>query len=279
MKLLRIGPAGHEKPCILDQNGRARDLSDIIPDFTAETLPRLPELLRDLDPETLPGMDQRGERVGPPVRQPENIYCIGLNYSDHAKEAGMPIPEEPILFSKAASAYCGPNDPVRYSPEMSKLDWEVELGVFIGQPTFRVDEEDALNHVAGYCVVNDVSERAWQLEHGGQWMKGKSYPNFCPTGPWLVTPDDVSNPQDLALELRVNGTLKQSGTTARMIFDVAKIISYLSQFMQLEPGDLICTGTPPGVGMGRTPPEYLQPGDRVDLSVEGLGEQSQVVSG
>ncbi len=203
---------------------------------------------------------------------PRNIWGVGLNYSDHAAESGMDVPTEPILFTKASRTYCGPNDPLLYSKEMSKLDWEVELGVVIGHTALNVSRDQALDHVLGYCVVNDVSERAWQAERGGQWVKGKSFPNFCPTGPVLVTGDEVGDPGKL-----INGERLQNGTTEKMVFDVATIVSYMSEFIQLEPGDLICTGTPPGVGMGFKPPRYLSPGDRVRLSVQGLGEQEQVV--
>jgi len=225
----------------------------------------------------LPLFDTAGQRVAAPVSQPRNIWCVGLNYSDHAAESGMPVPEEPILFNKASGTYCGPNDPLLYSDKMSKLDWEVELGVVIGRAALNVSREAALDHVLGYCVVNDVSERAWQAERGGQWTKGKSFPNFCPTGPVLVTGDELGDPGELNLWTEVNGEKVQDGSTNKMIFDVATIISYMSEFTRLEAGDLICTGTPPGVGMGFKPPRYLKPGDRVRMGIAGLGIQEQTV--
>jgi 2-keto-4-pentenoate hydratase/2-oxohepta-3-ene-1,7-dioic acid hydratase in catechol pathway len=223
-------------------------------------------------------LDTAGLRIAPPVSQPRNIHCIGLNYSDHAAEAGLPVPEEPILFSKASGAYCGPDDDIPHSPKMTKLDWEVELGVVIGKPALNVCEADALDHVLGYTLVNDLSERAWQQERGGQWSKGKSFPNFCPTGPWLVTPDEIGDVQDLDMRLDVNGSRMQTGNTSKMIFGVARIVSYLSEFLRLETGDLICTGTPPGVGAGMTPQTWLTVGDVVELEIVGLGAQRQKVA-
>lgn len=277
MKLVRIGDIGREKPCVLDKNGKARDVSSLIEDVTPETIGTLSAQLADADFDALPEVALLSTRIGAPIKQPRNIWCIGLNYSDHAAEAGLPVPAEPILFNKAAGTYCGPNDPILHSKTMSKLDWEVELGIVIGKRALNVSRSEALDHVFGYTVVNDVSERAWQMERGGQWVKGKSFPNFCPTGPWLVTCDEVPDPQALSMWLDVNGERMQVGTTARMIFDVATIVSYMSEFCVLEPGDLICTGTPPGVGMGKKPPRYLKPGDVVELGIDRLGRQRQIV--
>ncbi len=277
MKLLRVGEAGTETPCVMEANGTVRDVSTFVEDFTADDAATLTDRLSSVDLGALPAMDISGQRIGPPIAQPRNIWCIGLNYSDHAAESGMAIPEEPIVFSKASGAYCGPTDPILKTPGMSKLDYECELGFFIGKAAHHVSEADALDHVLGYCVVNDVSERVWQLEKGGQWIKGKAFPNACPTGPWLVTPDEVPDPQNLKMKLSVNGDVRQDGSTATMIFGVATIISYMSQFIRLEPGDLIATGTPPGVGMGQNPPSYLDVGDVVSLEVEGLGTAQQTV--
>lgn len=279
MKLLRFGDRyGTKVPCVMDADGNARDVSSIVADFGPRTLsPDLMGQLRDADLSALPVLDTAGLRVAPPVAQPFNIWCIGLNYSDHAAEAGLPIPDEPILFNKSTATYCGADDPILFSAQMTKLDWEVELGIVIGQRTLGITRDQAMDHVAGFVLVNDVSERAWQMERGGQWVKGKSFPNFCPTGPWLVTPDEVGDHDTLDMWLDVNGTRKQAGNTASMIFDVATIVSYMSEFCQLEPGDLICTGTPPGVGAGMKPPQYLSPGDTVALGIAGLGEQRQTV--
>lgn len=278
MKLMRYGARdGAKTPVMLDDEGQARDVSGIVSDFTPQTIPSLQDVLGAIDPKTLPLFDTEGQRIAAPMGQPRNIWGVGLNYSDHAAEAGMPVPEEPILFNKGSSTFCGPNDPLLYSEKMSKLDWEVELGVVIGQPALNVSRASALDYVLGYCLVNDVSERAWQAERGGQWVKGKSFPNFCPTGPLLVTGDELGDPGQLGLWTEVNGERVQDGTTEKMIFDVATIVSYMSEFTQLEPGDLICTGTPPGVGMGFKPPRYLKPGDRVRLGIEGLGTQEQTV--
>lgn len=278
MRLMRYGARdGVKTPVVLDAAGKARDVSSLVADFTPETISALCKTLDGVDLEGLPLFETQGQRIAAPVGQPRNIWGIGLNYSDHAAEAGMEVPTEPILFNKASGSYCGPNDPLLYAKGMSKLDWEVELGVVIGRSALNVSREQALDHVLGYCVVNDVSERAWQAERGGQWVKGKSFPNFCPTGPVLVTGDELGDPGKLSLWTEINGERLQDGTTEKMVFDVAAIISYMSEFIQLEPGDLICTGTPPGVGMGFKPPRYLSPGDRVRLGVEGLGEQEQVV--
>lgn len=278
MKLLRIGDVDQEVPCVLDDAGLARDVSGLIEDFGPNTLGGdLLSTLQGVDLSTLDVVKMQGARIGSPISQPKNIYCIGLNYSDHAAEAGMAIPDEPILFNKSSGAFCGPNDPTPYTQQMTKLDWEVELGVVIGKTALHVSKADALNHIFGYTLVNDISERAWQLEHGGQWSKGKSFNNFCPTGPWLVSRDEIANPQTLGMWLDVNGTREQTGNTEKMVFSVREIISYLSTFIQLEPGDLICTGTPPGVGSGNTPPKFLKIGDKVHLGIDGLGEARQSV--
>jgi len=280
MKLLRYGDRyGAKTPCVMDADGTARDVSSVVADFGPRTLsPNLMDALRAADLSTLPAVAPEGRRVAPPVAQPFNIWCIGLNYSDHAAEAGLPIPDEPILFNKSTATYCGPFDPILHSPKMTKLDWEVELGIVIGKPVLDIAPEEAMDHIAGFVLVNDVSERAWQQERGGQWVKGKSFPNFCPTGPWLVTPDEVGDHGALDMWLDVNGARRQTGNTASMIFDVSTIVSYMSEFCRLEPGDLICTGTPPGVGAGMKPPQFLNPGDTVSLGIAGLGEQRQTVT-
>jgi len=278
MKLLRIGENGQEIPCVLDDGGIARDVSAIISDFTPETIDGLLSVINGVDLSTLPSVATAGKRIAAPMAQPRNIYCIGLNYTDHAAEAGLPIPDEPILFNKASGTYCGPNDPIFYSPKMTKLDWEVELGIVIGKSALNVDKDAALEHVLGYTLINDVSERAWQQERSGQWAKGKSFPNFCPTGPWIVTGDELADAKALNMWLNVNGRRMQTGNTKTMIFDVATIVSHLSEFMRLEPGDLISTGTPPGVGAGMDPQIWLNIGDTVALGIEGLGEQSQTVT-
>ncbi|WP_417250048.1 fumarylacetoacetate hydrolase family protein [Celeribacter sp.] len=279
MKLMRYGARdGAKTPCILDADGVARDVSSVVGDINPETLGAgALDKLRAVNPADLPVADIKGKRVAPPTAQPKNIWCVGLNYSDHAAEAGMEIPAEPILFNKSSATYCGPDDDLLYSTKMSKLDWEVELGIVIGKPALNISKEEAMAHVAGFVVVNDVSERAWQLERAGQWVKGKSFPNFCPTGPVLVTPDEVGDVQDLGMWLDVNGKRMQTGNTSTMIFDVVTIVSYMSEFMRLEPGDLICTGTPPGVGAGMTPPVWLKTGDKVSLGIDGLGGQAQTV--
>jgi 2,4-didehydro-3-deoxy-L-rhamnonate hydrolase len=272
VKFLRFGPSGAERPGVLDGNGRIRDLSDMMSDLSGANLARLGRV----DPEALPCVEG-APRLGPPVAGVGKIMCIGLNYADHAAEAGMTLPEEPVLFLKATSALAGPNDPIVLPKGSEKTDWEVELGVVIGRAAKHVREAEALAHVAGFVVFNDLSERAFQLERAGQWTKGKSCDGFAPVGPWLVTPDEVGDPQRLAMELTVNGEVMQKGSTATMVFPVAKLVSYLSGLMSLHPGDIIATGTPPGVGMGRRPPRYLRPGDVVEASVEGLGRQRQVV--
>ena len=279
MKLLRYGPPGREKPALLDANGHIRDLSGVIPDLAGESLyADALARLAALDPSSLSRVDA-GVRIGPCVAGVGKFICIGLNYSDHAAESGMAVPAEPILFMKATSAICGPNDGIVIPRGSQKTDWEVELGVIIGEPARYVSEADALSHVAGYCVVNDLSERAFQLEGTGQWVKGKSADTFGPIGPWLVTRDEVSDPQNLDLWLEVDGRRYQQSTTQHMIFSVARLVSFISRFMSLLPGDIISTGTPPGIGMGQKPePIYLRAGNRVRLGIEGLGEQNQIVS-
>ncbi|MCE8417931.1 fumarylacetoacetate hydrolase family protein [Rhodovulum sulfidophilum] len=274
MKFLRYGPRGNERPGLLDAEGTIRDLSGLIGDLGGEVLGDLGRFA-DLDISTLPVVEG-DPRIGACVAGTRKFMGIGLNYADHAAESGMAVPEEPVLFMKATSAICGPNDPIIIPRGSEKTDWEVELGVVIGKRAKYVSEEAALDHVAGYCVINDLSERAFQIERGGQWVKGKSCDNFGPAGPWLVTPDEAGDPQDLGLWLCVNGEKVQDGSTRTMVFGVAHLISYLSRFMTLEPGDIISTGTPPGVGLGMTPPRYLKPGDRVELGVDGLGIQRQV---
>ncbi len=272
MKFLRYGDIGSEKPGVLDADGGIRDLSGVVDDLSGDVLGALP----DVDPTTLP-LVEGSPRIGAPVGHVGKFLCIGLNYSDHAAEAGMDLPKEPILFMKATSAIVGPNDPVCLPRGSQKGDWEVELGVVIGKTAKYVSEAEALDYVAGYCIANDVSERAFQTERGGQWTKGKSCDGFGPIGPWLVTPDEVQDPQNLDLSLNLNGTRMQTGNTQSMVFSVAHIISYLSQMMTLHPGDVIATGTPPGVGMGMKPPVYLKAGDVMDLEIESLGHQRQEV--
>jgi 2,4-diketo-3-deoxy-L-fuconate hydrolase len=277
LKLLRHGPAGRERPGLLDAQGRVRDLAGIVPDIAGATLSdAVLASLRAVDLQALPQVAP-GTRLGPCVGAVGKFVCIGLNYADHATESGMPIPSEPVVFGKWTSAIVGPDDDVEIPPGSTKTDWEVELGVVIGEGGRHIAEEDALRHVAGYCVVNDVSEREYQLERGGQWDKGKGCDTFGPIGPWLVTRDEVPDPQRLALWLEVNGRRMQDGNTRTMVFGVAHIVSYLSRFMSLQPGDVISTGTPPGVGLGQKPPLYLRAGDLVRLGIEGLGEQTQRV--
>lgn len=276
MKLLRYGAPGSEKPGVLDNDGNIRDLSAHVPDIDGALLQDLSRI-RKLDPTTLPKVEGT-PRIGPCVAGVGKFMCIGLNYSDHAAETGARIPSEPILFMKATSAISGPFDEVLIPRGSAKTDWEVELGLVIGRTARYVSEREALSHVAGYCVVNDVSERAFQMERGGQWTKGKSADTFGPIGPWLVTSDEVSDPQSLDMWLDVNGQRMQNGNTSTMIFGVAHIVSYLSHFMSLRPGDVIATGTPPGVGLGIKPePVFLKPGDIVELGVDGLGRQRQTV--
>jgi ureidoglycolate lyase/2,4-diketo-3-deoxy-L-fuconate hydrolase len=280
MKLLRYGAPGKERPGLLDAQGRVRDLSHLVTDIAGQTLtPAGLAELRSLDIDRLPvvpGTPQQGLRLGPCVGQVGKFVCIGLNYADHAAESGMPIPTEPVVFAKWTSAICGPDDDIRIPRGSVKTDWEVELGVVIGQGGSYIEEADAMKHVAGYCVVNDVSEREWQLERGTQWDKGKGCDTFGPIGPWLVTADEVPDPQALDLWLEVNGQRFQNGNTRTMVFGVAAIVSYLSRFMSLQPGDVISTGTPPGVGMGQKPnPIYLKAGQTMRLGIQGLGEQMQ----
>ncbi|MGB0440625.1 MAG: fumarylacetoacetate hydrolase family protein [Paracoccaceae bacterium] len=276
MKLLRYGPQGAERTGMLDAQGAVRDLDAHVPDLSGEALtPAALDALRALDPETLPLVETPG-RIGACLSRVPNFFCVGLNYAKHAEETGAAKPKEPILFSKASSALSGPNDPVVIPRGSVKADWEVELGVIIGQTTHYVSEADALNHVAGYCTINDVSERAFQIERGGQWIKGKSAPTFGPCGPYLVTADEVPDPQALAVTLDLNGARVQDSDTSDMIFSVAEIISYMSQFMLLQPGDIIATGTPAGVGMGMSPQRFLVPGDVMEIEVAGLGRQRQV---
>lgn len=277
MKLFRHGPLGAEKPGLIDASGALRDLSGVVPDIAGAVLGRdSMARLRAIDPVSLPVVPA-GVRIGACVGGVGNVLGIGLNYADHAAEAGLKAPGQPIVFNKHNGAISGPNDDIWLPPGAQKLDWEVELGIVIGERAFHVSEADALAHVAGFCLVNDVSERACQMELEGQWVKGKSYPTHCPIGPWLVTPDELGDPQDVDLWLAVNGERRQAGNTRTMIFGVAHIVSYLSRFMALQPGDVIPTGTPPGVGMGMKPPTYLKAGDVVTLGGRGLGEQRQVV--
>ena len=277
MKLLRYGPKGAEKPGLLDANNQIRDLSSIIPDLTGDTVdPGTMARLSALNTDTLPPVEGT-PRIGPCIGNVGKFVCIGLNYSDHAKETGSPIPSEPIVFMKATSSINGPDDDIELMRGSVKTDWEVELGFVIGRETKYVTEAQALDHVAGYCIVTDVSEREWQLERQGNWSKGKSGDTYGPIGPWLVTPDEVGDPQSLGLWLDVNGTRYQDGNTNTMIFPVSKIISYLSECMSLQPGDVIATGTPPGVGMGMKPQVFLKTGDKMRLSIEHLGEQNSKV--
>ena len=277
MKLMRHGPKGAERPALVDADGKLRDLSGVLADIGPAALaPQSLERLRALDPGQLPLVAQ-AMRIAPPWAGCAKFICIGLNYADHAAEAGAPIPSEPIIFMKPTSALVGCNDAIVLPQGSVKSDWEVELGVVIGSKARYVAEADALAHVAGYCVVNDVSEREYQLERGGTWDKGKGCDTFGPVGPWLVTADEVADPQALAMWLELNGRRMQSGNTRTMIFGVAQLVAYVSRFMTLYPGDLIATGTPPGVGLGHKPPLYLKPGDEMRLGIAGLGEQRQRV--
>lgn len=276
MKLLRVGAKGAEKPAILHTDGTYRDLSSVVPDIAGAAItPDGLAKIRAADHGSLPVLD-KNSRIGPCVGQVGKFMCIGLNYADHAAETGAPIPAEPILFMKATSAIIGPNDDVILPKNTLKPDWEVELGVIIGKETRYIEEKDALDHVAGYCVVNDLSERHFQTERGGQWTKGKSADTFGPIGPWLVTKDEIADVQNLKMWLEVDGHRYQDGSTKTMIFGVAHVVAYLSQFMSLQPGDVITTGTPPGVGMGIKPnPVWLKPNQVMRLGIEGLGEQQQ----
>lgn len=272
MKLVRYGPSGEEKPGVLDIQGDIRDLSSIVPDITGETAAEI----ANVEIESLPKVEG-DTRLGPCVSGVGKFICIGLNYSDHAAETGAEVPDEPVVFFKATSAIHGPNDDVIKPRESTKMDWEVELAIVIGRHLSYVDEETAAAGIAGYCVCNDLSERAFQLERCGQWVKGKSCDTFGPIGPWLVTPDEIEDVDNLNMWLSVNGHQYQDGNTSTMVFKPAFIVSYLSQFMSLQPGDVISTGTPPGVGLGQNPPTYLNTGDVIELGIEGLGTQRQTV--
>ncbi|MDC9834430.1 fumarylacetoacetate hydrolase family protein [Rhizobium binxianense] len=274
MKLMRVGEAGNEKPALLDADGKIRDLSGHVADIGGEAItPAGLAKIAAIDPQSLPELAPG--RIGACVAGTGKFICIGLNFSDHAAETGATVPPEPVIFMKATSAIVGPNDTVRIPRGSEKTDWEVELGVVIGKTAKYVSEADALDYVAGYCVSHDVSERAFQTERAGQWTKGKSCDTFGPIGPWLVTKDEIADPQDLGMWLKVNGQTMQNGSSKTMVYGVAHIVSYLSQFMSLHPGDVISTGTPPGVGMGMKPPQYLKDGDVVELGIEGLGTQKQ----
>lgn len=275
MKLLRYGESGSEKPGLLDSQQKIRDLSGVVADIAGDVLGAdgLAKL-RGLDPASLPEV-QGSPRIGPPIGQIGKFICVGLNYADHAAESGMPVPEQPVIFMKATTAVCGPFDNVIIPRGSKKTDWEVELGVVIGDIARDVPLESALQHVAGYLVVNDISEREFQLEQGGQWVKGKSCDTFGPIGPWLVTRDEVPDPQNLGMRLSVNAHRYQDGSTRTMVFGVAELVSYISRYMTLMPGDVISTGTPPGVGLGQKPPVYLKAGDVMELEIEGLGSQRQ----
>ena len=277
MKLLRFGTPGQERPGMLDAQGQVRDLSGVIDDITGKTLSAESlSRLGALDSQSLPLVDS-ATRLGPCVNQVGKFICIGLNYADHAAESGLAVPAEPVVFMKATSAITGPNDPVIKPRNSTKLDWEVELGIVIGKHASYVEENEAMDYIAGYCVINDVSEREFQLERGGQWDKGKGCDSFGPLGPYLVTKDEVPDPLNLNLWLKVNGKTFQNGSTNQMVFGPAFLVHYLSQFMSLQPGDVISTGTPPGVGLGQKPPVYLNVGDVMELGVEGMGVQRQVV--
>ena len=277
MKLLRYGPVGKEKPGILDKDGKIRDLSSVIADISGDTIsPKGLARLRKIKPESLP-LAKGKPRIGACVANPQKFVAIGLNYSDHAAESGLTVPPEPIIFTKHTSCIVGAYDDVTIPPKSKKSDWEVELGIVIGTKTKNIKKKDAMAHVAGYCVVNDLSERAFQIERSGQWTKGKCYDTFGPIGPWLVTADEIKNPQKLGLWLELNGKRVQNGTTATMVYGVQYIVAYLSEFFTLMPGDIITTGTPPGVGMGMKPQRFLKPGDTMHLGIDGLGEQFQTV--
>ena len=279
MKLLRFGPPNQEQPGILDAAGNIRSLAGIIDDLAGDALsPTSLDRLHELELDALPLVPRSSPlapRLGPPVARTGKIMCIGLNYADHAAETGAQQPKEPVLFMKATSAICGPNDDVRIPRGSTQTDWEVELGVVIGSPAKYVSEADALNYVAGYCISHDISERSFQKDRGGQWTKGKSCDTFGPLGPWLVTKDEIPDPQNLDLWLEVDGQRRQNGNTRTMIFGVAKLVSYLSEFFTLHPGDIISTGTPAGVGLGMKPPTFLRPGQTIRLGIQGLGEQQQ----
>ena len=276
MRLVRVGPRGREKPGVLDANGDIRDVSDLVDDWDGLAMSdAVLAQLRRLDLTTLPHLDPKA-RIGPCVADVGKFICIGLNYADHAAETGADVPEEPVVFFKATSAICGPNDNLEIPRRSRKTDWEVELGIVIGKQAKYISEDEALDHIAGYCIVHDVSERAFQLEGTGQWVKGKSADTFGPIGPWLVTRDEIKDPQNLTMWLDVNGEAMQRGATSTMVFGVAHLVSYLSKYMSLQPGDVISTGTPPGVGLSMTPPRFLRSGDVVTLGIDGLGQQRQV---
>jgi 2-keto-4-pentenoate hydratase/2-oxohepta-3-ene-1,7-dioic acid hydratase in catechol pathway len=273
MKLVRFGECGNERPGLIDATGSLRDLSGVVPDIVPNALD--PASLRTIAASKELPVVHEAVRFGPCVGQVGKMICVGLNYHEHVREVGAVTPKEPILFMKATSAICGPDDQILLPPNAQAVDWEVELGIVIGTRATRVTLDRALDHVAGYCIVNDVSERDWQLQGTGQWVKGKSSDTFGPLGPWLVTADEIPDPQQLRLTLSLNGEQRQSGNTADMVFGVREIVSYISRFMTLLPGDVISTGTPPGVGMGCKPPRYLRDGDQLELSIEGLGVQQQ----
>jgi 2-keto-4-pentenoate hydratase/2-oxohepta-3-ene-1,7-dioic acid hydratase in catechol pathway len=277
MKLVRFGATGSEKPGIIDRDGSIRDVSAHVPDFAGEHLsPASLRKLRDVDLATLPKVDA-GVRLGPPIAGTRNFIAIGLNYADHAKETGQEIPSEPILFNKAPTCICGPNDDVIYPKNSNRMDWECEIAFVIGARSRYVEAKDWANYIAGYCICNDVSERRFQAKRGGQWVKGKSAETFGPLGPWLVTPDEIADPHNLALSLDVNGVRKQNGSTSTMIFKIPDLLAYVTEFMVLEPGDVVTTGTAPGVGCAMKPPEYLKAGDVMELKIDGLGVQRQKV--
>lgn len=278
MKLIRHGAVGAEKPGLVDAAGRYRDLSAHVADLSGKALSKASlAALAAIAPESLPLVPE-GTRLGAPVAGTRNFIAVGMNYADHAAETGAKVPSEPLLFSKAPNCIVGPNDDVLIPPGATKMDWEVELAIVIGETAWQVEEANAFDYISGFALCNDVSERAFQMEGTGQWLKGKSAPTFGPLGPWLVTPDEIADVQALAMELDLNGAPRQRGNTATMVFGVQTLVSYISRFVQLDPGDVITTGTPPGVGMGRKPPEYLKAGDVMRLSVEGLGEQRQKVA-
>ena len=277
MKLLRYGPKGKEKPGILDQHGKIRSLAKVVKDIDGEAIsPAGLAKLRKVNVAKLPLVPGK-PRIGACVTGSQKFIAIGLNYADHAAESGLKVPPEPVVFTKHVSCITGPNDTITIPPKSEKSDWEVELGVIIGRKAKNIKEADAMKHVAGYCVVNDLSEREFQIERSGQWTKGKSYDTFGPIGPWLVTRDEVKDPQNLSMWLELNGKRVQDGSTKTMVYGVGFIVAYLSQFFTLMPGDIITTGTPPGVGMGMKPPQYLKPGDKMVIAIEGLGVQRQVV--
>lgn len=277
MKLVRFGVAGAEKPGLVDVNGKIRDLSAHVAELAGATLdPAALAKLAKIDAASLP-LVPAGIRLGPPISGTRNFVAIGLNYADHAKETGQEIPAEPILFNKAATCICGPDDDIMYPKNSDRMDWECEIAFVIGKRARYVEEKDALAYIAGYCICNDVSERRWQVKRNGQWVKGKSAETFGPLGPWLVTTDEMTDPHNLAMSLDVNGDRKQTGSTSTMIFSISKLLAYVTEFMVLEPGDVITTGTPPGVGSAKKPPEYLKAGDKLVLKIAGLGEQHQTV--